>query len=353
MGQLHFWTFFISVNITFFPMHFLGLAGMPRRIPDYPAAFEGWNMVASFGAICTFVSFVVFIITAIFDLCGMSDIKQGDTTHPWFNGMDPERLSYLEKRMCWDLRDELLFASWFQDPEATAAGAIMSFHNELMFYLTIIPSFVLIFLVRVIISFRLGGLERRDLTLENYFWNLKHNTALEIGWTLAPTILLANIMAASFALIYSLEELYNPEITVKVIGHQWYWTYEVAHRGFNDAAYSKLTFDNGAHDWTELYVEFDSYMRQEEDLSTEQLRILEVDRALLLPVHTSIRLNFTGVDVIHSWAVPAFGIKTDCIPGRLNQTPLYILQEVTVYGQCSELCGINHGFMPISVTATR
>jgi cytochrome c oxidase subunit 2 len=94
-------------------------------------------------------------------------------------------------------------------------------------------------------------------------------------------------------------------------------------------------------------------MRQEEDLSSDTLRLLEVDRALLLPVQTSIRLNFTGVDVIHSWAVPAFGIKTDCIPGRLNQTPLYILQEVTVYGQCSELCGINHGFMPISVTATR
>lgn len=115
----------------------------------------------------------------------------------------------------------------------------------------------------------------------------------------------------------------------------------------------KRSLKENSHYWQEFYIEFDSYMRQEEDLSNDMLRLLEVDRALLLPVHTSIRLNFTGVDVIHSWAVPAFGIKTDCIPGRLNQTPLYIMQQVTVYGQCSELCGINHGFMPISVTATR
>ena len=222
-------------------------------------------------------------------------------------------------------------------------------------------------------------------------------------------------MAASFALLYSLEELYNPELTVKIIGHQWYWTYEIAHRTDpspedyvpptvehlielekvetflttdDDEIAIRMAFLNPSKSideletlirakykqvyylsekvWleelriaeqeqkrTEVYIEFDSYMRQEEDLSTETLRLLEVDRALLLPVHTPIRLNFTGVDVIHSWAVPAFGIKTDCIPGRLNQTPLYILQEVTVYGQCSELCGINHGFMPISVTATR
>jgi heme/copper-type cytochrome/quinol oxidase subunit 1 len=83
-------------------MHFLGLAGMPRRIPDYPAAFEGWNVVASFGAICTFISFVVFLITALCDLMGMSDIKPGDQTHPWFNGMDPERLAYLQSEIKFD-----------------------------------------------------------------------------------------------------------------------------------------------------------------------------------------------------------------------------------------------------------
>jgi heme/copper-type cytochrome/quinol oxidase subunit 2 len=97
------------------------------------------------------------------------------------------------------------------------------------------------------------------------------------------------------------------------------------------------------------HVEFDSYMRQADDLVFGELRLLEVDRCLFLPAHTQIRLNFTGADVIHSWAVPTFGIKTDCIPGRLNQNPLYITQKVTAYGQCSELCGINHGFMPICV----
>ena len=98
------------------------------------------------------------------------------------------------------------------------------------------------------------------------------------------------------------------------------------------------------------HIEFDSYIVQDEDLKLDQLRLLQVDRFLVLPAFSQIRLNFTGADVIHSWAVPSFGIKTDCIPGRLNQTPLYItIKHIYIYGQCSELCGINHGFMPITV----
>ena len=183
MGQLHFWTFFISVNVTFFPMHFLGLAGMPRRIPDYPAAFEGWNMVASFGAICSFISFVLFIFTAVCDLAGMSDIKKGDQTHPWFNGMDPERLAYLQSELKNDIREELLFAMWFQDPNSTAASAIMSFHNELMFYLTLISTFVIFFIIHIIFYFRqpVATRNKNFLKLEEYFWTLKHNTVLEVG----------------------------------------------------------------------------------------------------------------------------------------------------------------------------
>lgn len=127
-------------------------------------------MVASFGAICTFISFVVFIFTAICDLAGMSDIKKGDFSHPWFNGMDPERLAYLQSELEFDIREELLFASWFQDPESTAASAIMSFHNELMFYLTIIPTFVLIFLIHIIIHYRQSEIARFQLdNVEAYF----------------------------------------------------------------------------------------------------------------------------------------------------------------------------------------
>jgi len=151
-------------------------------------------------------------------------------------------------------------------------------------------------------------------------------------------------MSASFALLYSLEEINSPELSVKVIGHQWYWSYEISHiihlNGFRSHGPNGVVYN----------VEFDSYITQDDDLQPRQLRLLQVDRFLLLPAFTQIRLNFTGADVIHSWAVPSFGIKTDCIPGRLNQTPLYItVKDIFVYGQCSELCGINHGFIPITV----
>ena len=100
-----------------------------------------------------------------------------------------------------------------------------------------------------------------------------------------------------------------------------------------------------------LAVAFDSYMRHDDDLSDKDLRLLEVDRSLILPTHESIRLVCTGADVIHAWSVPSFGVKVDCIPGRLNQIPLHVVVAGTSYGQCSELCGINHGFMPIEVVA--
>jgi len=125
----------------------------------------------------------------------------------------------------------------------------------------------------------------------------------------------------------------DPAITVKAIGHQWYWTYE----------YSDYAASDGES------IVFDSYMIPEEDLEPGGLRLLEVDNRVMLPVNTHIRLIVSGADVIHSWTVPSFGIKVDALPGRLNQLSLFVKREGVFYGQCSEICGVNHGFMPIVV----
>jgi cytochrome c oxidase subunit 2 len=131
-----------------------------------------------------------------------------------------------------------------------------------------------------------------------------------------------------------LDELINPNVTLKVIGHQWYWSYEYS-------------------DYTELALgeslNFDSYMVSEEDLSPHSFRLLEVDHRVLLPVFMHIRLLITSADVLHSWAIPSFGIKVDACPGRLSQVSLFIKRTGVYYGQCSEICGVNHGFMPIVV----
>jgi len=134
-----------------------------------------------------------------------------------------------------------------------------------------------------------------------FYARLTHHVGLEIVWTLIPTVLLCNIMSASFALLYSLEELHNPQMTVKVIGHQWYWSYEIS-QFFLESKETGLLLGDKSEDKKGVFyhVNFDSYMRQDEDLLIDELRLLEVDRCLFLPTHTQIRLNFTGADVIHS-----------------------------------------------------
>jgi cytochrome c oxidase subunit 2 len=132
-----------------------------------------------------------------------------------------------------------------------------------------------------------------------------------------------------------MDEVISPTMTVKVAGHQWYWSYE----------YSDFVSADGES------IEFDSYMVPESDLELGQLRLLEVDNRVVVPVDTHIRFIVTGQDVIHDWAVPALGIKMDAVPGRLNQTSVIIQREGTYYGQCSEICGVYHAFMPIVVEA--
>ena len=148
------------------------------------------------------------------------------------------------------------------------------------------------------------------------------------------------VAVPSFALLYSVDEIIDPEMTLKAVGHQWYWSYE----------YSDHCNEEGE------FINFDSYMLPTEDLvnldsTPGRLRLLEVDNRVLLPVETHIRVVITSADVLHCWAVPSLGVKLDACPGRLNQTSMYIKRVGRFFGQCSEICGVNHGFMPIDVDA--
>jgi cytochrome c oxidase subunit 2 len=162
-----------------------------------------------------------------------------------------------------------------------------------------------------------------------------HGTTIELVWTIVPSIILVTIAVPSFALLYSMDEVIDPAITLKVIAHQWYWSYEYSDYNTSD----------------EDTIAFDSYMIAEDDLELGQLRLLEVDNRVILPINTHIRVLITSTDVVHAWASPSLGVKCDAYPGRLNQVNTFIKREGIFHGQCSELCGVNHGFMPIVVEA--
>ncbi len=157
-----------------------------------------------------------------------------------------------------------------------------------------------------------------------------HNTMLEVAWTIVPVIILLVIAVPSFRLLYYVDSVEDADMTLKAIGHQWYWSYEYPDHG----------------DFT-----FDALMLEDDELEEGQLRLLETDEAVVLPAGATIRLLTTADDVIHSWAVPALGVKMDSVPGRVNETWFRINREGTYYGQCSELCGTLHGFMPIKIEA--
>lgn len=183
-----------------------------------------------------------------------------------------------------------------------------------------------------------------------YFYS---DAILEFLWTLFPSIILLFLAIPSFGLLYSVEKVALPELTVKVIGHQWYWEYmysdyiSIDHKYYinkNNKSY-EVMFSSKLED---NYI-IESYMINDEDLPLGGLRLLEVDNKIMLPINTSIRLLITSDDVLHSWAVPALGIKMDACPGRLNEIIINIRDIGFYYGQCSELCGWYHGFMPISI----
>ncbi len=218
----------------------------------------------------------------------------------------------------------------FQDPATPQMEGIIEFHNSLMFFLVLIAIFVIWIMARCFYFYN----EEVQVKSEMF----THSTPLEIIWTILPALILLIIAIPSFALLYSVDEGMDSTTGIKIIGHQWYWSYE-----FSD---HPLLENN--HAWM---LKFDSYMLQMEDLNIGHLRLLEVDNRIVLPAGSYLRVYVTAVDVLHSWAIPSFGVKVDACPGRLNKFNMLIKRTGTFYGQCSEICGVNHGFMPIVVKA--
>ena len=216
----------------------------------------------------------------------------------------------------------------FQDSAAPAFTGIVELHNTIFFYLIVICVGVFWVLGSVMYNFN----SNNSPIVHKY---LNHGTLIELIWTITPALILTVIAFPSFRLLYLLDEVTSPTITIKVVGHQWYWSYE----------YSDYVNESGDS------IEFDSYMIPESDLELGQLRLLDVDNKMIIPVDCHIRLIVTGADVIHSFAVPSLGLKIDATPGRLNQSSILAERVGTFYGQCSEICGVWHGFMPIAVEA--
>jgi len=189
-------------------------------------------------------------------------------------------------------------------------------------------------------------IEFNDIEYRYYFYS---DVKLEFLWTLFPSIILFLLAIPSFGLLFSVEKVSAPELTVKVIGHQWYWEYQymdyINYKEIIETDSYKFIYLNKKED---NYI-LESYMIADEDLEKGQMRLLEVDKKLILPLNTSIRLLITSDDVLHSWAVPSLGIKVDACPGRLNEIIIKIRENGIYYGQCSELCGWYHGFMPIVI----
>jgi len=215
----------------------------------------------------------------------------------------------------------------FQDPATPVMEGIINLHNDIMFFLVVIGTLTGWMLFRTCLGY--------DESVSPVPSKTVHGTTIEIVWTITPALVLMIIAVPSFALLYAMDEIIDPAITLKIVGHQWYWTYE----------YSDYCADGSEP------IAFDSYMLAEDDLEAGNLRLLEVDNRVVLPVDTHVRLIITAADVLHCWAMPSFGVKMDACPGRLNQTSIFIKREGTYYGQCSEICGVNHGFMPIVVDA--
>jgi cytochrome c oxidase subunit 2 len=216
----------------------------------------------------------------------------------------------------------------FQDSAAPGFTGLVTLHNTIGFYLIVISVSVTWVLFSLIYYYN----SNNNPIAHKY---LTHGTVLELIWTITPALILIAIAFPSFRLLYLMDEVISPTLTIKVVGHQWYWSYE----------YSDFITDTGDS------IDFDSYMIPESDLEIGQFRLLDVDNKLIIPVDCHIRLIITGSDVLHSFAVPSLGLKLDAVPGRLNQVSFLAERQGTFYGQCSEICGVWHGFMPIVVEA--
>ena len=234
----------------------------------------------------------VFVAAAPIALCGAAYAKDGQPA-PWQLGFQPAASPIMEQ--------------------------ITSFHTYVTIIITVIGLFVLGLLIYVMSRFN----ERRNPDPSR----TTHNTTLEVAWTIVPVLILVAIAIPSFRLLFAQYDIPKPYLTITATGSQWYWTYEYPDHG----------------------ITFDSIMVQEADLKEGQPRLLTVDREVVVPVGKNVVVGVKSNDVIHDWAMPSFGVKLDAVPGRLQTTWFRAEREGVYYGQCSELCGRNHAFMPIAV----
>nr|YP_636935.1 cytochrome c oxidase subunit II [Diretmus argenteus]BAC23453.1 cytochrome c oxidase subunit II [Diretmus argenteus] len=203
----------------------------------------------------------------------------------------------------------------FQDAASPVMEELLNFHDYAM---------VIVFLISTLVLYIIVVTASTKLTDKK----LTQSQGAEMIWTVAPAILLIMVALPSLRILYIMDEINNPHLTVKAVGHQWFWSYEYSDH------------EN---------IEFESYMIPTNDLSEGQYRLLEADNRMVVPTKAQVRMLITSDDVIHAWAVPALGLKVDAVPGRLNQTAFIIGRPGVFYGQCSEICGANHSFMPIVV----
>lgn len=210
-------------------------------------------------------------------------------------------------------------ATWsnlrFQNSSSPLIEELIFFHDHIIIIIIII-----IFYVGYLIILNLNNKLINRLILDH--------DELELIWTVVPGIILLFLIFPSLRILYLLDEINKPTITLKVIGHQWYWRYE----------YSDF-----------LNIKFDSYIIPQNEIELNNFRLLDVDNRIIIPVNTQIRILVSAADVLHAWTVPALGVKVDATPGRLNQTNFFIYQSGLFFGQCSEICGANHRFMPIVI----
>nr|ABX46779.1 cytochrome oxidase subunit II [Batrachoseps gabrieli] len=206
----------------------------------------------------------------------------------------------------------------FQDAASPIMEELLHFHDHALMAAFLISTLVL-YIITAMMTTNLTNTSAMDAQ------------EIEMVWTIMPAIILIVIALPSLRILYLMDEINDPHLTVKAVGHQWYWSYEFTN-------YEDLMFD--------------SYMVPPQDLPSGQFRLLEVDNRMVVPMESPIRMLISAEDVLHSWAIPSMGIKTDAIPGRLNQTTFIAPRPGVFYGQCSEICGANHSFMPIVVETT-
>nr|YP_009142019.1 cytochrome c oxidase subunit II [Odontobutis yaluensis]AIX03582.1 cytochrome c oxidase subunit II [Odontobutis yaluensis]AIZ76656.1 cytochrome c oxidase subunit II [Odontobutis yaluensis] len=205
----------------------------------------------------------------------------------------------------------------FQDAASPVMEELLHFHDHAL---------MIVFLISALVLYIIVAMVTTKLTNKN----ILDSQEIEIIWTILPAIILILIALPSLRILYLMDEINDPHLTIKAMGHQWYWSYE-----YTD--YESLGFD--------------SYMIPTQDLTPGQFRLLEADHRMVIPTESPIRVLVSAEDVLHSWAVPALGVKMDAVPGRLNQTAFIASRPGVFFGQCSEICGANHSFMPIVVEA--